>query len=260
MRIVLIAPEEPSVMPVFFEQAVPRLRDEIAAVAVVSPIYKRSSWLRQARRFIAAFGFRDFVAEAALYARFKLSDAIHRLTPAGSYHSVKSIARAEGLPLLTPRDVNSPEFLDALRGLAPDLIVSVSCPQIFREELLRLPSRGCINVHSARLPKYRGVLPTFWALAQGERETGVTVHFMAPGIDDGGIIVQAGVPIEPQDTLHSLMTKCKQVAADLVVETVGRFRDGEVASLPNPVSAGSYFSFPERQDVAGFRALGRALR
>jgi methionyl-tRNA formyltransferase len=249
MRIVFITPEEPSVMPVFFGKVLPRLGDEVAAVAVVSPIYKRSSWLRQAKRFADSFGLRAFVAEAAHYA---LEKAARR--------SVKGLALSHGALVLTPEDVNAAAFLEQLRELAPDLVVSVSCPQVFGPELLELPKLGCINVHSSLLPRYRGVLPTFWVLAAGESGTGVTVHYMSSGIDEGGIISQREIPISPDETLHTLMRTTKAVAADLVLETIERLRGGQVPALPNRVSEGSYFSFPQREDVARFRAMGRRMR
>jgi hypothetical protein len=90
LRLVFVTPEEPSVMPLFFERAIPRLRDEIAAVAVVSPIYKRSSWLRQARRFARAFGVRELAIEAAHYGHYKTADAVRRVSPIGSLHSVRT--------------------------------------------------------------------------------------------------------------------------------------------------------------------------
>jgi len=256
LRVVFVCPEEPSVMPLFFEKVIPHLREEIAAVAVVSPIYKRSSWLRQAKQFADSFGLREFAVEAFGYVRYKAMDVL----PVGRRYSVKRIARANGLRLLTPESVNGAGFLEELRGLDPDLVISVSCPQIFGRELLELPSLGCINVHSALLPDYRGMLPTFWVLARGEAQTGVTVHFMSPGIDGGEIIAQQRVPISPDETLHSLMRKCKSAAADVILDTVGRFREGAVATMPNPADEGSYFSFPERDDVRRFRALGRTLR
>ena len=256
LRVVFVCPEEPSVMPLFFEKVIPTLRDEIAAIAVVSPIYKRSSWLRQAKRFADAFGVREFVIEALSYVKDKVADRL----PGTRSRSIKRIARSNGLRLLTPESVNGADFLEDLRRLDPDLVISVSCPQIFGRELLEVPRLGCINVHSARLPDYRGVLPTFWVLARGEAETGVTVHFMSPGIDGGDIITQQRVGISADETLHSLMRKCKSVAADAILETVSRFREGTVATLPNPPEEGSYFSFPERDDVRKFKALGRALR
>jgi methionyl-tRNA formyltransferase len=249
VRIVFITPEEPSVMPVFFGKVLPELGDEVAAVAVVSPIYKRSSWFRQAKRFADSFGLRAFVVEAAHYA---LEKAARR--------SVKGLARSYGAPVLTPEDVNEPAFLEELRQLGPDLVVSVSCPQVFNRELLELPTLGCINVHSSLLPRYRGMLPTFWVLAEGESGTGVTVHYMSAGIDEGGIVAQRGIPISPDETLQTLMRTTKSVAADLVLETVERFRHGPVPGLPNQLDEGSYFSFPSREDVVRFRARGRRMR
>jgi methionyl-tRNA formyltransferase len=260
LKLVFVTPEEPSVMPLFFEKVILEIRDEIAAVAVVSPIYKKSSWLRQANKFVDSFGLREFGAEAAHYGYYKGADALRKVVPIGDYHSVKGIARSHGLHLLTPEDVNAPDFLEELRRVDPDLVISVSCPQIFREELLELPRLGCVNVHSALLPHYRGVLPTFWALAKGERETGVTVHYMSPGIDGGDIILQERIAISDEETLHSLMRKCKSAAADLILETVRRFRAGSVPVSPNDPDGGSYYSFPKREDVREFKALGRRLR
>jgi methionyl-tRNA formyltransferase len=261
LRLVFVAPEEPLVMPVFFERVIPRLRHEISAIAIVRPVYARSSYARQARQFAGAFGLRDFLAESASYARSKASDRLRRkVRVVGRLSSLEGIARANDLRVLAPDSVNGPEFLEQLRHIAPHLVISVSCPQIFGAELLALPRHGCVNVHSALLPDYRGVLPTFWALANGAEHTGVTVHRMNAGIDGGDIVAQRRVPIGPDDTLHALMRRCKEVAADLVVETVEEFRAGDVETRPNPAGQGSYYSFPTRGDVRRFRAQGRRLR
>jgi methionyl-tRNA formyltransferase len=260
LKIVFVTPEEPSVMPAFFARVVPALEHDTAAVAVVSPLLKRSSWLGQAKRFADAFGWREFAVEALGFGRHKAADLLRRVVPVGGHHSVKSVARAHGREVLTPKDVNAPEFLSWLRELEPDLVISVSCPQIFREELLAIPRLGCINVHSALLPHYRGMLPTFWALASGEEQTGVTVHYMSPGIDGGGILLQRAIAITPAETLRSLMAKTKAVAADLILEAIERFREGPMDAAPNPPDEGSYFSFPTREDVRRFKARGRRMR
>lgn len=247
-------------MPVFYRKILPVVHDDIAALVVVSPIYRGSSWLKQARRFVRAFGVREFLLEISWYGYRKVRDLWARAWGRGSAYSIKGLAKQYGLPLLQPEDINDPEFAATLRRLEPDLIISVSCPQIFRKDLLRLPPLGCINVHSSLLPNYRGMLPTFWAMAGAEDETGVTVHYMSEGVDGGDILVQKKVPITTEDTLHSLMRKCKEAAADAVVETIGRFKDRAVVALPNRVEEGAYFSFPSRDDVARFRSLGRRLR
>jgi methionyl-tRNA formyltransferase len=247
-------------MPIFFDRVIPELREEIVGIGVVSPIYKNSTWTKQAKRFVDAFGVREFTVEGTHYAGHKAAELVRRLVPVGRHRSVKGIARQHGLRLLTPEDVNAEDFLDDLRALEPDLVVSVSCPQIFKRELLELPRIACVNLHSALLPDYRGMLPTFWVLARGEEETGVTMHYMTPGIDGGGIVLQRKVSIEREETLHSLMRKCKASAAEVTLEAVKRFREGPVPGAPNPEDGGSYFSFPTRDDVREFKRLGRSLR
>ena len=260
LKIVFVTPDEPSVMPAFFAKVVPAVEADVAAIAVVSPILKRSSWLSQAKRFADAFGRRELAVEALRFGAHRGAGAVRRIVPLGAHHSVKSVARAHGRPVWAPEDVNAPEFLSRLRALEPDLVISVSCPQIFREELLAIPRLGCINVHSALLPHYRGMLPTFWALANGEEQTGVTVHYMSPGIDGGDILLQRAIAITPDETLRSLMGKTKAVAAELILEAIAGFRHGPLEGSPNPPDEGSYFSFPTREDVRRFKARGRRMR
>jgi methionyl-tRNA formyltransferase len=259
MRVVFVAPEEPLILPLFFERTLPALGEQVVAVAVVSPIYKNSGWIQQSRRFVGAFGLRWFLIEVGRYSWNKALDAVGRLVPVGRARSVRAVAHRNGIRLLRPVDVNAPDFVASLRSMDLDLVISVSCPQIFRGPLLELPRLGCLNVHSALLPKYRGMLPTFWAIVNGERETGVTVHRMVEGIDGGDIILQRAVPIAADETLLSLMRKTKRVAADLVLESVKEFEAGTVSPTPNPADEGSYFSFPSRVDVDRFRALGRRI-
>jgi methionyl-tRNA formyltransferase len=259
MKVVFVAPEEPLILPLFFERALPALGEQVAAVAVVSPLYKNSGWLQQSRRFVHSFGLRWFLIEVGRYSWNKALDVVGRLIPFGRARSVRAVAHRHGIQLLRPEDVNAPQFIASLRSLDPDLLISVSCPQIFGRQLLELPRLGCLNVHSALLPKYRGMLPTFWAIVNGERETGVTVHRMVEGIDGGDIILQRPVPIAADETLLSLMRKAKRVAADLVLESVKEFEAGTVVPTPNPPDEGSYFSFPTRADVERFRALGRRI-
>jgi methionyl-tRNA formyltransferase len=259
MRVVFVAPEEPLILPLFFDRTLPALGDQVMAVAVVSPIYKNSGWIQQSRRFVRSFGLRWFAIEVARYSWNKTLDAVDRLVPLGRARSVRAVTRRHGIRLLRLDDVNAPDFIATLRSMDPDLVISVSCPQIFHRPLLDLPRLGCLNVHSALLPKYRGMLPTFWALLNGESETGVTVHRMEEGIDGGDIILQRRVPIAADETLLSLMRKTKRMAADLVLESIKEFDAGTVSPMSNPADEGSYFSFPTRADVDRFRALGRRI-
>lgn len=130
-----------------------------------------------------------------------------------------------------------------------------------RKDLLAHPPEGVINIHGALLPKYRGKLPSFWVLAHGEEKTGVTVHYMNEELDDGPIIVQREVPIELDDTLHSLVLRSKvQYGASALAEAVRQIMEGEVDPKENDESEATYFSFPTPDAIQRFRDQGRKIR
>jgi methionyl-tRNA formyltransferase len=153
-------------------------------------------------------------------------------------------------------DINAPGFLDRLREMGVDVVLSASCPQIFREELLSLPPMGCVNVHAAPLPRYRGMLPTFWVLYEEEPETAVTVHYMNEKLDDGPIILQEAVPIPEDETQANLMRRCKIVGARLLSQTIDLLEMDAVTSRANPREEATYNSFPTPQQAREFRARG----
>lgn len=135
--------------------------------------------------------------------------------------------------------------------------LSINASQVFKPPLLALPRLGCINVHGALLPKYRGRLPSFWVLYNGEQETGVTVHFMNEKLDDGPIIIQRRIPVVPGETQHSLIMKTKKIGAELLLEALERLEQGQIEIQPNDCAHATYYSFPTPQDGQKFRRLGR---
>jgi methionyl-tRNA formyltransferase len=195
------------------------------------------------------------------FARHLAMDVLDRLVDTSGVYSVGGALRKHGIPVSTPDNINAEAFLNTLRSLEVDLVISVACPQIVREPLLNLPPKGVINVHGALLPKYRGKLPSFWVLANGEEKTGVTVHYMNERLDDGPILVQKTVPIRGDDTLHSLVLRSKVgYGAPALVEAVRRIQDGSPETIENPESDATYFSFPTPGAIQRFRSNGRRIR
>jgi methionyl-tRNA formyltransferase len=145
---------------------------------------------------------------------------------------VKAYLDGRAIPVLTPEKVNSPESLAALRALRPDLLVVVAYGQILKRDLLALPPRGCINVHGSLLPKYRGAAPIQWALANGESRTGVTTMFVNERLDAGDIILRRETPILETDDGARLHDRLAVIGAELLVETLGRVRDGTAPRCP----------------------------
>ncbi len=171
--------------------------------------------------------------------------------------SLKQMARQFSVPLVSSKNVNSRECISVLRGWQPDLIVSVYLNQLIRPKLIKLPSKGVINVHGALLPKNRGLFPYFWALANGDGQSGVTVHWVDSKFDNGAILLQRPLPISHQETVVSLARKTAELGAELLVEAVELIAAGNpLRQRQEPVGA-SYFSWPTPEDFRRFKRQGR---
>lgn len=174
-------------------------------------------------------------------------------------HSVRAVARKYGVPVTEAADVNDGAFLSTLREKGVDLILSVSSTQYYGKKLREQTPRGIINCHGGLLPKYRGLMPGFWTLINGEREGGVSLHFVDRAIDNGPILVQRRYRIHPHDTLEEISERSKELAAEVIIEGVRLLEAGDPPLLPNPAEEATTFSMPTRADMRRFRAAGRRL-
>jgi methionyl-tRNA formyltransferase len=113
--------------------------------------------------------------------------------------ATKAWGRARGIPVLQPLKIRDGSLAKALGALAPDLLVVVAYGRILGEDLLGLAPHGAVNVHASLLPRYRGAAPIQWAVAEGERETGVTVMQMDAGLDTGDILLQRALLVGEDD-------------------------------------------------------------
>lgn len=173
--------------------------------------------------------------------------------------SVADAARKNHIPHRVITDSNAPAFVQHIRELAPDLIISYSAPQIIREELLSIPKYGVINVHGALLPDYRGCLPSFWYLYNDEKLGGATVHYMSAKIDDGDIIEQGSVDISDCRSMFKLMKKTKGVGGELMVRAIEDIANGTVERRKNETEKGRYFTWPTVAQAKEFRQKGKRL-
>ncbi|HEX3032370.1 MAG TPA: methionyl-tRNA formyltransferase [Bacillota bacterium] len=161
---------------------------------------------------------------------------------------VKVKALELGLPVYQPDRIKTPEFVEVLRGLTPDLIVVVAFGQLLSRDILDLPPHGCINVHASLLPRYRGAAPIHRAILEGEQETGVTIMYMDTGLDTGDMILQEKVPIEDRDTLGTVHDKLAETGARLLALTVKAMEAGQFSRTPQDGSLSTYAGLLTRAD------------
>jgi methionyl-tRNA formyltransferase len=160
----------------------------------------------------------------------------------GAFPSFVPVARQRGVRVLEPSSPNLPEFVEAMGRLSPDLLLAAGYSQLLGEQILSIPRLLPVNFHASLLPAYRGKHPVFWALRNGERWAGLTVHAMDAGLDTGDILYQVRVRTRAQDSVATLYDRIM----DRSVKLVGLLaKDAEEEALvlrPQPEGDASYYS------------------
>ena len=139
---------------------------------------------------------------------------------------VKTFALQQGLPVFQPLKVKEPDFVQQLKEWKPDFIVVAAFGQFLTQEILDIPTYGCINVHASLLPKYRGAAPIQYAIIKGEKESGVTIMRMEKGMDTGAMYSRVAVPIDEEMNFARLHDELMNKGARLLTDTLPRIADG----------------------------------
>lgn len=139
---------------------------------------------------------------------------------------LKMWAASKGIQVLQPTDLRAEIFLEPLRGMRADLVLTVAYGRVLPPEVLCIPHLACVNLHFSLLPKFRGAAPVARAILAGERETGVTAFLMRERVDAGEVLEQVRHPIAGADTAGSLMSALADAAARMVPRLVARAEAG----------------------------------
>jgi len=137
---------------------------------------------------------------------------------------VKECAQAAGITVLQPSKIKTPEFLDSIKALEPDLIIVVAYGRILPEIVINQASLGTINVHGSLLPKYRGAAPIQRAILNGDAETGITIMQIDAGMDTGAILLQKSLSIQQDDTTVTLAAKMAYLGGRLLPDALDLMR------------------------------------
>ncbi len=250
MRIIIITQNEPFYLKKNLEYLISILPNKYEIVGcvvnTVSPFGIKESFIDKAVKTFNVFGLKFFLYYSLKFVISKIFDQ-----PINNFLKNNNITNIQ-----LNASINSKDSLNKLKSFNPDLLVSILGNQIFKQDLLDLAPKGCINLHTALLPKYRGLMPTFWVLKNNEKYTGVSVFFVDEGIDSGPIIVQEKVEIGDL-TQAQLIKRTKKIGMELIVKAVNLISENNLKLIPNPESKKTYYSFPKRDDVIEFRKIGK---
>ena len=152
--------------------------------------------------------------------------------PAVKVCALNSSENGYDIPVFQPEKLRDGTALALLKELDPELIVVAAYGRILPDDILNLPPKGCVNVHSSLLPKYRGSAPINWAILNGETETGVTIMHMASELDAGDVILQRSTPIHPEENAETLYHRLAAMGGELAVEAAAQIEDGTSSRIP----------------------------
>jgi UDP-4-amino-4-deoxy-L-arabinose formyltransferase/UDP-glucuronic acid dehydrogenase (UDP-4-keto-hexauronic acid decarboxylating) len=163
------------------------------------------------------------------------------------FGSVKDWAEKQGIGCTTD-PVNSPQWIEKIKRMQPDVLFSFYYRNMVRPEVLAIPRIGSFNLHGSLLPSYRGRCPVNWVLVNGEKETGVTLHCMVEKPDAGDIVGRRAVSIDFEDTARTLYDKLCEAAGGLLDELLPEMKKGKIPRIKQDLSRGSYYGGRKPED------------
>jgi methionyl-tRNA formyltransferase len=153
---------------------------------------------------------------------------------------IKLLAQERGVPVFQPRKIREPGALEPLRALAPEVIVVMAYGQILPRELLQMPSLACLNLHASLLPRHRGAAPIQAAILAGDRESGVTVMYMAEGLDTGPMLLERRIPIRRRETGGTLHDRLAEISPGALAEALQLLAAGQAPCVPQEETLATY--------------------
>jgi methionyl-tRNA formyltransferase len=251
MNIVIITQDDPFYLYDNFEYLLKVLpsHSTITACVVndVSPFGKKETFFQKAKKTFDIFGLKFFLHYTGKFIKNKFS----------KQKDIRVLLKNKGIPeIKLDKFINHEDSVNKIKAYKPDLLISILGNQIFKDPIINLAPKGCLNLHTALLPEYRGLMPSFWVMKHDEKYTGVSVFFVDEGIDSGPIVVQEKVEIGDR-TQEELISHTKKMGMDAIAKAVDLIEKDEVELIENDAEKMTYFSFPTREDVKEFLAKGK---
>jgi folate-dependent phosphoribosylglycinamide formyltransferase PurN len=166
------------------------------------------------------------------------------------------LARKHKVEMFYSKNINDDMSVGKLKSWSPDLIISTNFSHYVGGRVRSEARMGAWNLHKSYLPHYRGIAPSFYALLNGEKHVGVTLHQIAKGFDTGDIVRQVQVPVLSDDSVYSLNQKTSDVGGRMMAEVL---EDAELRTpLLTPQPSGNWpnYTYPSRADIRAFREKG----
>ena len=251
MRIVIITQNEPFYLAENLRYLINILpvHSKIVGCVVndVSPFGKKETFFKKAKKTYNVFGLSFFIHYSMKFIISKIDNS----------KKIDIVLNNNTIPkIVLDKPINHVESVTKIKEFKPDLLLSILGNQIFKEPIIDLAPKGCLNLHTALLPLYRGLMPSFWVMKNNEKYTGVSVFYVDKGIDSGPIIVQEKVEIGNR-TQEELIIYTKKLGMEAICKAIDLIETDNVVLINNDASQKTYYSFPTKEDVKVFLKNGK---
>ncbi len=261
MKIVVLTPLHHFHAPVVLRELCEARRQDQILVVSTPKLSSRKAALAQVRAVIQKSGF-DYMISMVLASLWFRAQALKEMflerkpITKREFLDLREVLRHYHLEHYPVRSVNDESSVELVARWKPDVILADLFNEIIKPALLEIPRCGTINIHTSPLPKYRGMAPNFWALVNGEKEFGTSIHLVTSEIDNGDIVCQKKVEIRDSDTVFSFYRRCSLEAARMLPEALERLEKGSELSQQDD-GASSYYSRITAEAIRQLRRRGR---
>ena len=257
MRVEFLTQDDPLYILPFFDEFVRHYVSEFRILQIASsPVMGKRSRSQMIKELTKLYGPAGMARLTARLAGARILGKLPKRAGASRYSTLSQLCHAYGIPHEKIGNPNASEFVESVRRRGADLLVSVACPYILKVPLLTIAPKGAINIHHAPLPRYKGMMPTFWQMFHGEKRVGVTIHYMVEKIDRGQALLRDEFPIEPGESLDHLIRRSKRHGAHCMARVLRQIVTRTQVAVPLSETEGSYFTFPSLQQIREFRQRG----
>ncbi len=267
LNLVIVTQDDPFYIPIFFKELFKNnLSDKFVLKGIIiQPPLGKKTIKKLVRQMLDFYGPLNFFMMGTKFVIYKCLNYVAVKIFKGWFPGVFSaehIVLKNKIKILRIKNINSKESLNTLRDFDLDVVFSVAASQIFKKGILELPKLGCLNIHTAKLPKNRGMMPNFWSLLNYDHEpfSAITIHKMNERLDDGEILLQKQFKLNSEESLEDLIKRTKKMSAEIFMNAMENLSKGEQKWVKNDSSFASYNTFPNKKDVKKFKTKGLRIR
>jgi methionyl-tRNA formyltransferase len=257
LKIILITQEEPFYIPKMIRHILENQGGvyEVVGVTRLQPHRKNKTIKDWALERTRIYTYWELFITVCLFVHCKITWKLWSKISGYTPYSMANLYKRHNVHQLETDDLNDRNFVARLTALNPDVIVSISPPQLFQEALLAVPTKHCLNVHGTLLPRHRGVFGSWWTIFEQDKEAGGTIHTMELKLDAGEIVWQESFPTTKKDTQYSIAYKTKQVMAKGVIDTLTQIQNDALTAIPVTYTS-SYHRAPTAELGKDFHRKG----